>query len=123
MVRSIASILAGFTVWTVLWLTINQTLLAVASQHFTPEGTTDHAGVLLTVLIASVLFSVLAGWLTAKIARHKPIAHALGLGLLLLVVGLFMQVQYWNAVPVWYHLSFLALLVPAAMFGGRLGAQ
>lgn len=123
MLRSIASILAGFTVWTVLWLLINQLLLSVASDHFTAEGTTDHVGVLLTVLIASVVFSVTAGWLAAKIARRRAFAHALVLGLVLLAVGIAMQIQYWDAVPVWYHLSFLALLLPATLLGGRLGDQ
>ena len=116
MVRSIASIIAGFTVWTLLWLLINQVLLAVAGAHFKADGSTDHTGLLLVVLAASVIFSVSAGWLTIKIAQRRPVAHTLALGLLLLAVGIVVQLQYWSSVPIWYHLAFLALLVPASMF-------
>jgi hypothetical protein len=31
-------------------------------------------------------------------------------------------VSAWQLTPVWYHLVFLALLVPAVLYGGRLRA-
>jgi hypothetical protein len=44
----------------------------------------------------------------------------LWLGLILLGVGMFVQAQYWYLMPLWYHLAFLLLLVPACMIGSRL---
>jgi hypothetical protein len=40
-----------------------------------------------------------------------------------LVVGIGFEVSYWAMTPVWYHLVFLALLVPATVWGGALKAE
>jgi hypothetical protein len=41
---------------------------------------------------------------------------------LLLVVGIYFQSQYWHVMPLWYHLIFLALLIPMCFVGARLAA-
>ena len=47
--------------------------------------------------------------------------HVYGRGwLALLVVGVIAQVAYWDTLPVWYHLVFLASLIPMAMAGANL---
>lgn len=119
MVRSILSVLAGFAAWTVLWLASNAAVMAVAPGSFREDGTTDSVGILVLILVLSVVFSVVAGWLCAKLARRNAMAHALGLGVVLLIVGVFVQMQYWDVMPVWYHVLFLALLIPGALLGGR----
>ncbi|MCW5874766.1 MAG: hypothetical protein KIS88_09005 [Anaerolineales bacterium] len=43
------------------------------------------------------------------------------LGVVLLLVGIAVQRQYWKLMPLWYHLLFLALLVPTTLFGASLG--
>ena len=35
--------------------------------------------------------------------------------------GIFIQYQYWDKMPLWYHLPFLAMLVPGIILGGILG--
>jgi hypothetical protein len=37
-----------------------------------------------------------------------------------LVVGIGFEISYWEMTPVWYHLVFLALVVPATVWGGTL---
>jgi hypothetical protein len=39
-----------------------------------------------------------------------------------LAVGSAFEASYWDMTPVWYHLVFLALLVPTTVLGGRLRA-
>lgn len=121
--RTIGAVLAGFVLWTVLWLGSNAALTAAMPDVIHQDGRVDSAGVLLLLLVLSVVFSVASGYVAALIARAKAGGAALGLGLLLLAVGLFVQVQYWDVMPLWYHVSFLALLVPGAMIGGRLRAR
>jgi hypothetical protein len=123
MLRSVLAVLAGFATWTVLWLISNQLLMISARDQFHDDGTTDHAGLLAVILIASVVISIAAGWLTAKIAPTNPFGHALALGALLLAVGVGVQWQYWHVMPLWYHLSFLALLLPASILGGGCFAR
>ena len=119
MIRSILSVLAGFALWTVLSLASNAALAAAVPGAFREDGSTDSVGMLLLILVLSVVFSVIAGYVTALLAREKTKQHALALGLALLAVGIFVQIQYWDVMPVWYHLSFLALLVPGVLLGAR----
>lgn len=123
MLRRILSVVAGFLTWSILWLFANQLLVLAAPDHFRDDGTTDHAGILLAILAISVVLSILAGWLTARTSATWPIAHALGLGVLLLLVGLLVQWHYWDMMPLWYHLGFLGLLLPAAVLGGWCQAE
>jgi hypothetical protein len=122
MLRSALAVLAGFALWTVLWLGSNATLAALLPAAFQPDGSTDHAGILFSLLVLSFLSSVAAGYVAAAVARRPGGREALVLGGLLLAVGLVVQLQYWDVLPAWYHLLFLALLVPGAVLGGRLHA-
>jgi hypothetical protein len=57
---------------------------------------------------------------TATAARSRPRAHTVALGLVQLTLGIFVQASYWHAIPIWCHLSFLALLLPGNVVGGML---
>jgi hypothetical protein len=43
-----------------------------------------------------------------------------GLAVLQLLLGIGIEASAWSMTPVWYHVVFLALLVPATVYGGRL---
>ncbi len=120
MVRNILSVLAGFAVWTVLWLTSNAAMAAAVPSAFAADGSTNSAGMLVLLLVFSVVFSIVAGYLCAMLARQKPMRLAWILGVLLLVVGIVVQLQFWDVMPLWYHLIFLALLLPATLFGAKI---
>ena len=120
MFRSFLAILAGFLVWSILWVGSNAAITAAFPTHFAEDGSTQSTGILALLLFDSVLFSLIAGWLTAKLAHRKELGHALGLGLALLAVGIAVQLQYWDVMPLWYHLIFLVMLLPMAWVGGRI---
>jgi hypothetical protein len=42
---------------------------------------------------------------------------------LLLATGLGVQSSAWSQLPVWYHLAFLALLIPGCLGGMRLAPR
>jgi hypothetical protein len=42
------------------------------------------------------------------------------LAVLQLILGIIAETSAWGLTPVWYHLVFLALVVPATVYGGRL---
>jgi|SRR5688572_9499047 len=131
MLRVILGIVAGFIAWSILWVGSDQ-LLAMLSPawygahqaafekaivnktEFTPDST-----IMIMTLVRSALISIMAGFLAAVIARGNRNAP-LGLGILLLAFGLFVQVVVWNYMPLWYHVTSLALLIPMTLLGGRL---
>ena len=39
-----------------------------------------------------------------------------------LFIGIVVEVMYWSLMPVWYHIVFLALVVPMTLQGGRMKA-
>ena len=112
--------LAGFVLWTILWLGSNAATVAAVPEAFADDGSTSSAGILVLFLVLSAVFSVASGWLAVRLAKGATGKPATILGVLLLLVGIGVQAGYWSVMPIWYHLIFLALLFPAAVFGGRL---
>ena len=80
---------------------------------------TNNAILLLFIMVALVI-SVVSGWLTALVGRDSGRRAAMILAVLLLAVGLMVEITGWAFTPVWYHLVFLGLLVPATMAGAAL---
>ena len=120
MKRSILSVLAGFAVWTVLWLASNAAIAAAVPSAFGEDGSTDSAGILVLFLAFSVVFSIVGGYVCVTLAREKPRQLALILGVVLLAVGIFVQIQFWDVMPLWYHLLFLVLLIPGVLIGAAM---
>jgi len=119
MFRPILAVVAGFVLWSVLWLLLNQVL--AASGLLPAPGQPVTATVpLVALLLASIVISLLAGYVTARIAATQAFKAALVLGALLLVTGIAVEAANWQLLPPWYHISFLVCLVPACIAGARL---
>lgn len=118
MVRTIFSIIAGNISWTILWLTFNTILTTITPKI--GDGSTPISSIplLLLLLVYSVIISIITGYITASVATHNQLKHVFALGILQLSMGIFFQSQAWHLLPIWYHLSFLALLIPCNIFGG-----
>jgi len=131
MLRIIGGVIAGFSIWTILWIGSDAVLSVIspgwygqnlvefqkAIENRTPY--TADSLMLVIALIRSLVFSAIAGYAAARIAGENSKAP-LALGILLLLFGIFIQSIYWNYVPLWYHIPFLLLLVPATLAGGKL---
>jgi hypothetical protein len=48
---------------------------------------------------------------------------AVVVGIVLLIVGLGVEIAGWGRTPVWYHLVFLALLIPGVLVGAKLSRR
>jgi hypothetical protein len=131
MLRVILGVVAGFIIWSILWVGLDAVLslispgsygqtsadfrAAVASQ--TPYALSS--GVLIWLLIQSVICSLVSGFTAATIAKENFVSTLL-LGVLLLLFGIFVQSMHWNYMPLWYHIPFLLLLIPITFLGGKL---
>jgi uncharacterized membrane protein YfhO len=131
MLRIILGVIAGFIAWSIIWLGSDQVLISSSpawyGNHqyafqaamnnqtpFTPDST-----ILLLHLLRAAIISIMAGFLAAVIARENR-RSPLILGLLLLGFGVVVQVVAWNYAPLWYHVIFLAMLIPFTVLGGRI---
>jgi hypothetical protein len=120
--KQILGVVAGFVLWSVLWLGCNQLLLMLGLlAPMTTEPVTDPKP-LLVLLVASVLISLVTGYVTARIVGFPWALPVAALGVLLLATGIFFQVKVWYLMPLWYHLTFLLLLIPVTFVGARVRA-
>ena len=131
MVRIILGVVAGFIAWSILWVGSDQVLTMlspawygahqleteVAMANQTPFAADNT--IMLIRLVSSVVFSVMSGYLAVAVSNEQT-KTTLALGILLLVFGLFVQISFWNYMPVWFHILFLLLLVPMTILGGKL---
>ncbi len=120
MLRIILGVVAGFFVWSILWVGIDAVLKGVwAGYKENVEAMNFSPAMLIVPLILSAVCSIIAGFVAALIARENS-KSPLILGALLLIVGIFVQMTVWEKVPLWYHLAFWILLIPMTVFGGKL---
>jgi hypothetical protein len=131
MIRIILGVIAGFIVWSIVWVGSDQVLQSISpgwlgayslgaekamvnGTEFAPDTT-----IAMISLLRSFLTSILSGLVAVLVAREirrTPII----LGVLLVAVGIAVEVFTWKLNPVWYHFLFLFLLIPMTLVGGRL---
>lgn len=133
MLRIIIAAIIGFVIWSILWVGSDAVFMAISLWYRESiEGlqkaveTNTSFNVSLTMLIISlirsVIFSIISGLITAIISKESFKAPII-LGVLLLAFGIFIQSIYWNYIPLWYHISFLLLLIPMTILGGKLSKK
>jgi hypothetical protein len=118
--RRFASVISGYALWTVVWLAGNALLKNGGVLPANDTRPIRDVGPLLIVLGLGVACSLLAGFLASSISRTSVCTSLAILGVLLLATGCYFEVSSWNLTPVWYHVAFLAMLIPATFVGGRL---
>ncbi len=118
--RQTMAVVVGFIVWSALWLILNLALKDAGLVPADPSQAIVEARPLLFLLAGSLIISLIAGYLAAAIRGKVGYGVIVILGLALLAVGIFFQIQYWHLMPLWYHITFLVLLLPLCLAGARL---
>lgn len=123
MMRAVIGAIVGYAVWSGLWLLGNSVCFAEAARVVEAGEPFTEGAALGGVIGLSVLCSLAAGLAAAPVAGSRARGAVLGMAVLLLLTGIAVQAGVWNLMPVWYHLTFLALIVPVAIFGGRIAGS
>ncbi len=118
--RVAVAVIVGYLVWSVLWLGGNTLLFDEAAQVVAAGKTFSDAGGLSGLIALSMVCSLAAGASAAALAkkRHRP--AVLVMSGLLLATGAAVQYDIGALMPIWYHLTFLALIVPVCVVGGAI---
>ena len=115
--RRIGAVAAGVVLWGVLWNGGNA-WLGATGQITTGEPITSVA-LLVGLIVYSAALSALAGYVTASLQGAPDAMTAVKtLAGVNLTIGVLVEVMYWGLMPVWYHVIFLALIVPMTFVGG-----
>ena len=115
--RTIASIVAGLVAWAVVVTLLNFGLRAAIPDYHAAEATLQFTlAMKIGRLTEAAAASIAAGAVIALIAPPKRWSPWL-VGLIILALFLPVHVNLWSKFPVWYHLAFLAPLVPLVVLG------
>lgn len=131
MVRIVLGILAGFVVWSIIWIGSDSVLrmlspgwygaeqVGLENAMYNQTSFTANTSVLLIGLVRSIFCSLLSGFIAAFVANEQ-LKAPLVLGVLLLIMGLLVQSMLGSLIPMWYNIVFLALLIPVTFLGAKL---
>lgn len=118
--RNVLAVIAGVVLWSVLWVGGGQLAALMYPAVLAPGQPVTHTFALLGYIAFSVVLSILAGYATAAAATGKRMRSVRIMAGVLLLMGVVFEVSAWQLTPVWYHVAFLVLLVPAVLYGGSL---
>src|SRR5512146_726509 len=101
--RPTLAIIAGYAVWTIIWLTGNFILRTVGVLPTDTTARIDSPGALSTLIGISILCSIAAGVIAKVISRGSSNYPSLILAFLLLLTGIGVQWSVFQLMPIWYH--------------------
>ena len=119
--RSFGAVVAGF--FAIVILSTLTDMVLHATGVFRPLGQQMSDALFLVALAYRIVFGVAGCYITARLAPGRPMWHALVLGVIGLVVSIAGAVVMWEAGPAWYSLAVIAISMPCAWVGGRLGGM
>jgi hypothetical protein len=121
--RSVAAVLAGFITLSVAVNSLQGVGNAIL-RHMNPDlpATASIVNQNTTTrvlwLVWESMSMVAAGYVTARIAGGRPVAHATAMGAIQAVVTLSVMSSIQSQEPTWFWLSGIVMMIPAAWFGG-----
>lgn len=119
LLRSIGAVAGGLGA--IFAVTTATDVVMHATGVFPPVGAPPMSDGLFAFAFAyRLVFDVAGSHLTARLAPHRPMKHALVLGAIALVLCIVGAVAMWDAGPAWYPLALAASALPSAWLGGRL---
>ena len=121
-VQRTGAVLAGLIA--IIVLSLGTDLVMHATGVFPSWGEPMSDGLFLFAMAYRTVYNIAGCYIAARLAPDRPMAHALALGIMGLVVSLVGAVVTWNKGPAfgphWYPLTLIALAIPTAWAGGQL---
>jgi hypothetical protein len=122
--RSVAAVLAGFV--TTAALSLGTDVIMHATGIFPPWGQPMSDKLFAWATVYRVAYTVLGGYITARLAPRSPMAHALVLAVAGTVIAAGGAIATWNRGPAfgptWYPLLLVVTALPSVWAGARLHA-
>lgn len=120
--RSVGAVLAGFVAVFVLSLGTDQVLHVLGVYPPWNQPMYD-PGLNFLALSYRIVYTVLGGYITARLAPYNPIRHVLILGIIGLVlatVGAIVAITKADLGPSWYPIALALTALPSTWLGGVL---
>ena len=123
--RSIGALAAGFFVTAAL--SLGTDVVMHGTGVFPGWGEPMSDGLFAWATVYRVAFTMLGGYVTARLAPRRPMAHIVWLGVIGTVVATVGAAATWNAGPAfgphWYPLLLVLTALPCVWAGGLLSVR
>ena len=121
--RSIGAVAAGFVAVAVVSTLVD--IVLHATGVYPPWGEPIGNGLSLLAAAYRVAITIAGGYVTARLAPTRPLAHAAALGLVGSVAATAAAVATWNLQlgPHWYPLALVATALPCTWLGGTTASH
>ncbi|MFN4355744.1 hypothetical protein [Parvibaculum sp.] len=119
---SIGAVLAGLVAIFVLSLGTDQLFHTLGVYPSWDQPMTD-TGLLILAFAYRCLYGVAGGYIAGRLAPRAPVAHALVLGAIGVVLSTLGAIAMWEMSPPWYPLALIAVSLPLSWAGGKLAAR
>ena len=120
--RSVGAVLAGL--FFVIIITTATDAIMHATGIFPPWGQPMSDSLFVLALAYRIVYGIVGGYITARLAPGKPVQHAVLLGVVGFVLSLAGAAATWNRGPEfgpkWYPVALIAIAIPTAWLGGKL---
>jgi len=117
MLRGILAVLSGPVVFGLVCVPSNWLVVKLFPSHFDDQWQTKQPALLLLLVSLTLVFAGASGYVGGWIAQENVKMTAAALCLLQLAIGIAVQRQYWDSLPLWYHLTFFLLLIAGIILG------
>jgi hypothetical protein len=125
LLRSVVAVLTGILTVFVLSLGVDQVLHVM--EVYPPWGSPmDSIGLNLLALAYRIPFNIAGAYVTAKLAPHSPLRHAMTYGWIgfgFSVVGTAGAIAVGGMGPLWYPVLLTLSAIPCAWAGGKLATR
>jgi len=125
MIRSIAAVLTGFLAVAGLSLATDEVFHLL--DVYPPWGLTMTDPRLFALALSyRILYTVLGGWITARLAPRAPMRHVTVLAIIGLIggaAGVAVAIGRSDLGPLWYPVAILLTAYPCTWLGGMLRAR
>lgn len=123
--RSVGAVLAGF--FATFIFSVATDVVLHATGVFPAWGQPMSTALFALATAYRTIYTVAGGYITARLAPDRPMAHVWALGIIGLFAAVAGTVATWNAGPEfgpkWYPLALVALALPSVWAGGRLARR
>jgi hypothetical protein len=108
----------------VIVVTLATDALLHATGIFPPWGQRMSDPLFVLPFAYRIVYGIVGGYITARLAPDKPLKHAIVLGAIGFVLSLAGAAATWNRGgefgPKWYPLALIIIAIPTAWLGGKL---
>lgn len=122
MVHSIAAVAAGFVLMAAVVMLAELLIGRVLTSRGRPAGGKPGPDYMAMNLAAAVVAALAGGAAVARLAPSAPLAHAVALALLVLVMGIVSAALAGGSQPRWYQ-AVLAFAMPLVVIAGGWAAR